>query len=91
MFDIVGDRKSDSTSEAHSDQRGNAPGVCFFSRFAVIVPEGMWCIMKVTDRRKKEKLKLDQMMRVLFRLSKRLTVQLISGLFGEQFATEDVK
>lgn len=47
--------------------------------------------MKVTDRRKKEKLKLDQMMRVLFRLSKRLTVQLISGLFGEQFTTEDVK
>ncbi|MFC5404516.1 Rpn family recombination-promoting nuclease/putative transposase [Cohnella soli] len=47
--------------------------------------------MKATDRRKKEKLKLDQMMRVLFRLSKRLTVQLINGLFGESFADTDVK
>ncbi len=51
----------------------------------------MWCIMKLSDRRKKEKLKLDQMMRVLFRLSKRLTVQLINGLFVERFATGDVK
>lgn len=47
--------------------------------------------MKATDRRKKEKLKLDQMMRVLFRLSKRQTVQLINGLFGESFASADVK
>ncbi|MFC5401420.1 Rpn family recombination-promoting nuclease/putative transposase [Cohnella soli] len=47
--------------------------------------------MKATDRRKKEKLKLDQMMRVLFRLSKRLTIQLINGLFGENFASSDVE
>ncbi|OXS55541.1 hypothetical protein B1A99_22730 [Cohnella sp. CIP 111063] len=47
--------------------------------------------MKRSDRSVKEKLKLDQMMRVLFRLSKRLTVQLVNGLFGEQFANEEVK
>ncbi|XID93437.1 hypothetical protein ACF3MZ_02570 [Paenibacillaceae bacterium WGS1546] len=47
--------------------------------------------MKLSDRDAREKLKLDQMMRVLFRLSKRLTVQLINGLFGERFANEEVK
>ncbi len=47
--------------------------------------------MKPSDRGNKERLKLDQMLRVLFRLSKRLTVQLVNGLFGEQFASEEVQ
>ncbi len=47
--------------------------------------------MKETDSSKKERLKLDQMMSVLFRLSKRLRLQLINGLFGEHFADADVK
>ncbi len=46
--------------------------------------------MKLSNRSAKEKLKLDQMMRVLFRLSKRLTIQLINGLFDEHFSNEEV-
>ncbi len=52
--------------------------------------------MKASDPQKKNRhekgrLKLDQMMSVLFRLSKRLRLQLINGLFGEHFAITDVK
>ncbi|WP_372634885.1 hypothetical protein [Cohnella sp.] len=47
--------------------------------------------MKTKDRQEKERLKLDQMMSVLFRLSKRLRLQLINGLFGESFTGAEVK
>jgi len=40
---------------------------------------------------RKEQHKLDQILRVLFRLSKRMAVQLINSLFGEQFASHEVK
>ncbi|RED84115.1 putative transposase/invertase (TIGR01784 family) [Cohnella phaseoli] len=56
----------------------------------------MWCIMKAKNpdkkkQLKKEPMKLDQMMSVLFRLSKHLQLQLLNGLFGENFARADVK
>jgi len=38
----------------------------------------------------KEQLKLDQMLRLLFKLSKRSTIDLINGLFGDSFKYEDV-
>lgn len=54
----------------------------------------MWCIIKAKNpdkkqQHEKEGLKLDQMMSVLFRLSKQL--QLLNGLFGENFTRADVK
>ncbi len=56
----------------------------------------MWCIMKAKNpdkkqQHEKERLKLDQMMSVLFRLSKQLQLQLLNGLFGENFTRADVK
>lgn len=35
-------------------------------------------------------MKLDQMLRLLFKLSKRSTIDLINGLFGDSFVYEDV-
>ena len=46
--------------------------------------------MKAGKKQRQERHKLDQILRVLFRLSKRMTVQLINGLFDEQFAPEEV-
>ncbi|THF82747.1 RpnC/YadD family protein [Cohnella fermenti] len=40
--------------------------------------------------KRKEQLKLDQLLRLLFKLSKRSTIDLINGLFGDSFAYEDV-
>jgi len=43
------------------------------------------------QQHEKERLKLDQMMSVLFRLSKQLQLQLLNGLFDENFTRADVK
>lgn len=45
----------------------------------------------MTSGQPDERLLLDLMLRVLFRLSKRATVGLINGLFGENFTVRDVK
>lgn len=36
-------------------------------------------------------MKLDQMMRLLFKMSKRLTIDLVNGLFGDAFTVEEVR
>lgn len=43
-----------------------------------------------SDRQAREQLKLDQIFRVLFKLSKKVTVQLINGLFNESFISREV-
>ena len=48
--------------------------------------------MKSTDDiKKQEKHKLDRIMKVLFKLSKKVMLDLINGLFNENFVTEEVK
>jgi hypothetical protein len=46
--------------------------------------------MSEANRRRRESIKLDQMMRVLFGLSKKVMVPLLGGLFGERFASDQV-
>lgn len=38
----------------------------------------------------KEEIKLDQILKVLFRLSKKVMVNLLNGLFDENFCEDDV-
>src|SRR5690554_3833905 len=45
---------------------------------------------KPQARRKKQKLKLDQIMRVLFKLSKKVTLNMINRLFNENFVSDEV-
>ncbi|MBP1988436.1 hypothetical protein [Paenibacillus eucommiae] len=45
---------------------------------------------KKLTRKDREQLKLDQILRVLFKLSKDITIQLINGLFDEKFVSSDV-
>lgn len=40
---------------------------------------------------KREKIKLDQLMKVMFKLSKKVTVNLLNGLFDENYNPKDVK
>ena len=46
--------------------------------------------MNQGKRARRERIKLDQIMRVLFKLSKHMTVELINGLFNEQFISSEV-
>ena len=46
---------------------------------------------KEKKRTKREQIRLDHIMRTLFRLSKRTVVRLINGLFHESFRVEEVK
>ncbi len=43
------------------------------------------------DRQVQEKLKLDKIMRVLFNLSNKVTIDLINALFNEEFVYDEVK
>ncbi|MDQ2085094.1 Rpn family recombination-promoting nuclease/putative transposase [Herbivorax sp. ANBcel31] len=43
------------------------------------------------NNKKKEKIKLDQMMKVMFKLSKKVTVNLLNGLFDENYDYKKVK
>jgi len=40
---------------------------------------------------RKEKIKLDQLLKVMFKLSKKVTVNLLNGLFDENYNPKNVK
>jgi len=73
----------------------NTTLICRNSWYIGIVREGKkasgYTTKERLDDREAEKLKLDQIMKVLFRLPKKLNIQLINRLFGENFNSDEVE